>query len=605
MKKQLLKTMLLFFALIAGSSSVWAADITSPWSHTFSTTDKTFTEDGTVTLSGVDWTLAVTWAGSSKDYNKDATNGMKIGSNSKVPTSMTLSTDGIPGTITKVSVTTGGRSGGTCDVAVKVGTTDFTTTDEWGAATMTNMEFTGESSGAIEISWDQSASSKKGAFYVQKITVVFEEAGSGNKETATWTVTPASATVVAGESTVLDLTTNYDGTLNFVSENEEVATVSYNASTKKITISGVAKGATTINVTGAATETYKAISKTIDVTVTRAIPAGTLFWESVSGYTGSSDVSTELATTYANLDSEDWASFSKVYAGKVLSGDSDGHLKFGSKNDAGTAVTKSIALTGIGKLTYKVQRYDSSNDGNLKITVTGATATGDVDVTGTAAWVEKTVYLTEAKGDVVITFATTNADTRIRVDDILLVEGADVTAEIGAAGYATFSSPYAVDFSETSIEVYTAAVSGDKVILTEVASKKVPANTGVILKGATANANVIEKADALAGNELEISAGTKTSTDAKTVYALAEKGGVVGFYKVKAGVYVPAGKCYIQIAVAGAPDFLGFDDNATGIDEVRGKMEDVRGEFYNLAGQRVAQPTKGLYIVNGKKVIIK
>ena len=26
---------------------------------------------------------------------------------------------------------------------------------------------------------------------------------------------------------------------------------------------------------------------------------------------------------------------------------------------------------------------------------------------------------------------------------------------------------------------------------------------------------------------------------------------------------------------------------------------------YNLAGQRVAQPTKGLYIVNGKKVIIK
>ena len=29
------------------------------------------------------------------------------------------------------------------------------------------------------------------------------------------------------------------------------------------------------------------------------------------------------------------------------------------------------------------------------------------------------------------------------------------------------------------------------------------------------------------------------------------------------------------------------------------------GEFYNLAGQRVAQPTKGLYIVNGKKVVIK
>ena len=603
MKKQLLKTMLLLFALIAGSSSAWADEITSPWSHTFSTTDKTFTADGTETLSGVDWTLAVTWSGSESDYNKDSSKGMKIGTNSKVPTSMTLSTDGIPGTITKVSVSTCGRSKSTCVVGVKVGTTDFSTEDSWGAGNMTKMEFTGEASGTIVISWDQSASSSKGAFYVKDITVEFEEAGSGDKETATWTVTPASATVVAGESTVLDLTTNYDGTLNFVSENEEIATVSYNASTKKITIEGVAKGATTINVTGAATETYKSISKTIDVTVTRAIPAGQLFYESMSGYTGTGDGS-EISTSYENLDSEDWETLTKIFPGKVLSGDSDGHLKFGSSSTAGTAVTKSIALTGIGKLTYKVQQYDSKNAGNLKITVTGATASGDVDVTGTATWVEKTVYLTEATGNVVITFETTDADKRIRVDDITLVEGADVTATIGTAGYATFSAPVAVDFSATSIEVYTAAVSGDKVILTEVASKKVPANTGVILKGATANANVIEKADALAGNELEISAGTKTSTDAKTVYALAEKGGVVGFYKVKEGVYVPAGKCYIQIAVAGAPDFLGFDDNATGIDNVQSSKVNVQS-YYNLAGQRVAQPTKGLYIINGRKVVIK
>ena len=182
----------------------------------------------------------------------------------------------------------------------------------------------------------------------------------------------------------------------------------------------------------------------------------------------------------------------------------------------------------------------------------------------------------------------------------------EIPATIGAAGYATFSAPYAVDFSETSIEVYTAAVSGDKVILTEVASKKVPANTGVILKGATANANVIEKADALAGNELEISAGTKTSTDAKTVYALAEKGGVVGFYKVKEGVYVPAGKCYIQIAVAGAPDFLGFEDGTTSISTTNFTNDTNKSvEYYNLAGQRVAQPTKGLYIINGRKVVIK
>ena len=39
----------------------------------------------------------------------------------------------------------------------------------------------------------------------------------------------------------------------------------------------------------------------------------------------------------------------------------------------------------------------------------------------------------------------------------------------------------------------------------------------------------------------------------------------------------------------------------TGIDDVRSQKEDVRGNFYNLAGQRIAQPIKGLYIVNGRK----
>lgn len=51
--------------------------------------------------------------------------------------------------------------------------------------------------------------------------------------------------------------------------------------------------------------------------------------------------------------------------------------------------------------------------------------------------------------------------------------------------------------------------------------------------------------------------------------------------------------------------YIGGDNETTGINEVSGKMADVRGEVYNLAGQRVAQPKKGLYIVNGVKVVVK
>ena len=47
------------------------------------------------------------------------------------------------------------------------------------------------------------------------------------------------------------------------------------------------------------------------------------------------------------------------------------------------------------------------------------------------------------------------------------------------------------------------------------------------------------------------------------------------------------------------------DGEATGISDVRGKMSEVRGETYNLKGQRIANPSKGLYIVNGKKSVVK
>ena len=45
--------------------------------------------------------------------------------------------------------------------------------------------------------------------------------------------------------------------------------------------------------------------------------------------------------------------------------------------------------------------------------------------------------------------------------------------------------------------------------------------------------------------------------------------------------------------------------NATAISTVKAEKTVAAGEYFNLAGQRVAQPTQGLYIVNGKKVIVK
>ena len=107
-------------------------------------------------------------------------------------------------------------------------------------------------------------------------------------------------------------------------------------------------------------------------------------------------------------------------------------------------------------------------------------------------------------------------------------------------------------------------------------------------------------------NELLVSNGSITG-NSSTIYALGKKNDVVGFMKVKNGTKIPAGKAYLVIPpTVGALDFIGFaDEDVTGVNEVKGQKKEGRSEYFNLAGQRVAQPTKGLYIVNGKKVILK
>lgn len=54
-----------------------------------------------------------------------------------------------------------------------------------------------------------------------------------------------------------------------------------------------------------------------------------------------------------------------------------------------------------------------------------------------------------------------------------------------------------------------------------------------------------------------------------------------------------------------ARGFIGLGDGTTAIESLVNKAEITDGVYYNLQGQRVDNPTKGLYIVNGKKVVIK
>ena len=434
-----------------------------------------------------------------------------------------------------------------------------------------------------------------------------------NVATPTWTLSPASATVTAGESIVLDLTTNYDGTLNFESENEDVATVSYNSSTKKVTVNGIARGTTTINVTGDATANYKAIDKSISVIVKKAIAYNCIMYESfdANDATGGNDGTWKniSATPTPVFDLTGWTYATAYGASKCVRIGGNGYF-----------LSPAFGVAGNVTLKFKIESWGTDGSTGYIDVVNGGTFDNSESISGvtfaesntraqvtlakTGTWTEYTLKINGVTANTKIKLLGPGTK-RVFFDEVeVLLDKA--SAKIKSAEYATFVCPIPLDFSTTGVTVYTATDNKTSVSLNEITSGKVPANTPVVLykagaDGTAINVPVIASADAVGDNDLRVSTGT----DVDYMYVLAkpaEKS--VGFYPW-GGTNLSAGKVYLQAKASyGARAFLGFNDDVTAIEAVKAQNV-VKGEYFNLAGQRVAQPNKGLYIVNGKKVVNK
>ena len=94
--------------------------------------------------------------------------------------------------------------------------------------------------------------------------------------------------------------------------------------------------------------------------------------------------------------------------------------------------------------------------------------------------------------------------------------------------------------------------------------------------------------------------GVYAPQSAKDLYGINGEGKL---QKGGSGATINSFRAYLTVTT-GARE-INFEDETTGLTDVSSKTSDGRGECFNLAGQRVAQPTKGLYIVNGRKVVIK
>ncbi len=203
----------------------------------------------------------------------------------------------------------------------------------------------------------------------------------------------------------------------------------------------------------------------------------------------------------------------------------------------------------------------------------------------------------------------------IDLDYVYAVKTSDnitVSNEITSAGWATYCSPYALDLENaTNLDDAFIVTGGADGVLTKTSVKggTVPANTGLLLKGTEGSA-VEVTIPVVANSETDVNANKlvgvteNTTLTANGVYVLMASP-ALGFYLNTNAFTVGANTAYLPAGFDGtsARDEYFFDfDNATGIDAAE-KTAAKAGAYYNLRGQRIEKPSKGLYIVNGKKVI--
>lgn len=183
------------------------------------------------------------------------------------------------------------------------------------------------------------------------------------------------------------------------------------------------------------------------------------------------------------------------------------------------------------------------------------------------------------------------------------------TATISEAGFATYATTNNVVVPEDeNVKVMTVKVNaeGTAIELNEVkAGTVIPAGRGILVKAPAGNCDFVvtsDKGTELANNDLKAATADVTS-DGTKFFALTKIGDKVGFALVENGVVIPAGKAYLEVSKGTAAKFFSLDGEATGINSVKTAKAD--GAYYTLEGVKTTKPVKGLYIHNGKKIVVK
>lgn len=177
----------------------------------------------------------------------------------------------------------------------------------------------------------------------------------------------------------------------------------------------------------------------------------------------------------------------------------------------------------------------------------------------------------------------------------------------GVSHIATFSAPFAT-IIPTGVKAYYVSAKGTEATMTAIDAQAIPANQGVILTSESGDAATMvpaadETAATITGNQLGHSAGAAKALTVGEGYILGNGTEGTAFYPCKAGS-LPINKAYLLGNGGENAIVMNFGNAVTGINTIAAPAS-AKAPIFDLSGRRVVKATKGLYIQNGKKVIVK
>ena len=393
-----------------------------------------------------------------------------------------------------------------------------------------------------------------------------------------------------------------DVTITWTSDDEDVLA--------NISGSYLAGDEGTANVTVTVTpnsDEYEAVSKTFVVTVFAPVEFSE-FYESFDDCDGDggNDGAWGGINSQGNIDTEDegWT----FIKGNIA----DRCARFGTSNASGSAQTPALNLDPAVNyvLLFKAGPWTGAST-TLTLNATDDVFNGQTSTTVTMVsgnWTGYYVELSNGSATTKITFASTG---RFFLDEVRVMEKSEFEAlslneTVLSNGWKTYIPAYNVSFDEGVAYVVTAVDEATSSITIEGVTE-VPAKTPLLLKGAGEKTITAITTDVTAPETNMLSIGNGMDATDEYPYVLAKDGNGACFKQWTGNAATLNGRVVLMLDFAQTSEarVLRFaDDVTTGISNVNVETT-ANNRYFDLQGRNVMLPTKGLYIVDGKKVLVK